>query len=41
MDIHARSGEGKCYDLGVKARKQGDYTNSKFFYMYLGAKYMR
>ena len=25
----------------VKASKEGDYTNSTYFYMHLGAKYMR
>ena len=27
--------------MRVKACKEGEYTNSTFFYMYLGAKYMR
>ena len=26
---------------GVKACKEGDYTNSTYFYMYLVGKYMR
>ena len=41
MQIHAHFGEGKLYDLGVKVLKEGDYTNSTYFHMYLAAKYMR
>ena len=41
MDIYARSGEVKCYDQGVEACKDGDYTNSTYFYIYLIGKYMR
>ena len=40
-DIYARSGEVKLYDPGVKACKEGDYTNLTNFHMYLVAKYMR
>ena len=39
--MHTPSGEGKGYDPGIKACKEGDYTKRTFFYMYLGAKYMR
>ena len=41
MDIYAPSGEVTSYDPGVKACKEGDYTQSTYFYMYLVAKYMR
>ena len=41
MDIYAHSGEGKRYDPGVEVCKEGDYTNSIIFYMYVGGKYMR
>ena len=41
MDIHARSRKVKRYHPGVKACKEGDYTNSMYFYTHLVAKYMR
>ena len=40
-DISAHSGEGKCHDLGVKVCKEGNHTDSTYFYMYSGAEYMR
>ena len=41
MDTYAHSREGTGYEPGVKVCKEGDYTNSTYFHMYLGAKYMR